>query len=104
MVPSKLRNVPPDEGSLKLSELVTLNTSKIASKVPCRPKLNGRESRMSHEKYALSRRIEFRRRMWPSGQIRSSEFDATRVPVPWLSAPQLSDAGCAEYALSRLFR
>jgi hypothetical protein len=50
MVPSKLRNVPPDAGSLKLSELVTLNTSKIASKVPRGPSANGRERRMSHEK------------------------------------------------------
>src|SRR5882724_2716353 len=103
MVPSKFLKVPPDDGSLKLSALVTLKASKMASNVPCRPKLNGRDRRMSQEKKALSRRMVFRCRMWPSGQMRWDGC-AARWPVPVLFAPQVSDAGCAEYALSRLLR
>ena len=96
MVPSKLRNVPPEAGSLKLSELVTLNASKIASTVPPATG-NGLETRMSQEKNPLSRRMVFRCSTVPSSQIRSwvGSFRIALCPDGWLSM-QLSEVGCAE--------
>src|SRR5207247_9515397 len=91
IVPSKFLYVVPDAGSLKLSALVTLKISIRASSCPRGPAGNGREMRMSQEKYALSLRMVFRRRMCRSAQIRSCGLLA-RIPLGWLPM-HCSDVG-----------
>ena len=56
---------------------------------------NGWESRRSHEKKALSRRIVLRRRIVPLAQILSAGA-AARWPVGWLLM-HFSEVGWAEY-------
>src|SRR5689334_387140 len=95
------------DGSRKLSALVRLKISTIASSWPWGPAANAREMRTSHEKYALSLRRVLRRSTCPSAQLRSAgEF--ARCPAGGAKGlnglgPQLADAGCAEYRLTRLF-
>jgi len=71
-VPSKLKSKPPYAGSLKLSVFVRLKISTMASNCPCGPRSNGRETRTSHEKNALSLRSVFRVSTLPSAQFRSA--------------------------------
>src|SRR5213076_1417014 len=77
-----------------------LKISTMASNCPCGPRSNGRETRTSHEKNALSLRSVFRVRTLPSAQFRSAG-EVARSPRGGANGlnelgPQLLEVGCAE--------
>ena len=106
MVPSKLRNVPPDDGILEVVGVghVEHLEDRLERALAAQVERPG-EPDVPRE-VGVVLRIVFRCRTWPSGQILLRRGPATHAcPVALrCSAPQVSDAGCAEYALTRLLR